>query len=61
MNIIVYATDKPDSLHIRKANRDAHLAWLTSDETVSVKVAGPWLDADGEMRGSLLILPRWNY
>ena len=56
MYIIVHSADKADSLHIRKANRDAHLAWLRSDESVSVKIAGPWLDDDGEMRGSLLIV-----
>lgn len=56
MNIIVYSTDKANSLPIRQANREAHLAWLRSDETVSVKVAGPWLDSEGEMRGSLLIV-----
>jgi len=31
MNFIVYTEDKPDSLSIRKTNRDSHLAWLKSD------------------------------
>lgn len=56
MHIIIYSTDKANSLDIRKANRGAHLAWLRSDETISVQVAGPWLDEHGEMRGSLLIV-----
>jgi len=56
MHIIVYSEDKEDSLEIRTANRTAHLAWLKSDDTIHVKVAGPWLDDAGTMRGSLLIV-----
>lgn len=53
---LVYTADKDDSLPIRQANRDAHLAWLRSDPKVALHVAGPWLDAGGVMRGSLLIV-----
>jgi uncharacterized protein YciI len=47
--------DKPRSLALRMANRPAHLAFIAarSDE---VKLAGPFLDAAGDMAGSLLIL-----
>lgn len=47
-------TDKPGSLDIRKANRDAHLGYI--EETGLVLMAGPFLDDNGEMRGSLVIL-----
>lgn len=54
MRIALMAKDKPGSLEIRKANRDAHVAYLKS--TDAVEMAGPFLDANGEMCGSLIIL-----
>ena len=54
MRVAVICTDKPGAIEIRKANRDAHLAYLKS--TGVVEQAGPFLDADGMMCGSLLIL-----
>jgi len=56
MQFIIYAEDKADGLEIRKANRDAHLKWLKDDPGADVLVAGPWLDEDGIMRGSMLIV-----
>ena len=56
MEFIVYAEDKPDSLHIRQAARDDHLAWLKTPSDVKLLIAGPWLDDEGVMRGSLLIV-----
>jgi len=47
-------TDKPGAIETRKANREAHLAYVA--ETGVVTQAGPFLDAAGEMCGSLLIL-----
>ncbi|MDE9450107.1 YciI family protein [Aliiroseovarius sp. Z3] len=47
-------TDKPGAIDIRKANRDAHLAYIK--DTGVVAQAGPFLDADGVMCGSLVIL-----
>lgn len=49
----VMCTDKENHLETRKANRDAHLAYL---KETGVAQAGPFLDADGNMCGSLLIL-----
>ncbi|MCI2400014.1 YciI family protein [Aliiroseovarius subalbicans] len=46
-------TDKPGALDIRKANRDAHVAYLKSTGAVQ---AGPFLDENGDMCGSLVIL-----
>jgi len=53
---LIHTADKPDSLTIRQKNRDAHLAWLKSESDVTLHVAGPWLDNEGVMRGSLLIV-----
>lgn len=50
----VIATDRPDALDVRMANREAHLAYI--EETGVVAQAGPFLDSSGEMCGSLLIL-----
>ena len=50
----VICTDKPGSLDIRKANRDAHLGYI--EDTGVVVMAGPFLDANGDMNGSLVIL-----
>ncbi|MBV7410962.1 YciI family protein [Maritimibacter sp. DP1N21-5] len=47
-------TDKPGALDIRKANRDAHLAYIA--DTGVVFQAGPFLNAEGDMSGSLVIL-----
>jgi len=56
MEFIVYSEDKADSLHIRQAARDDHLAWLRAPSDVKLLIAGPWLDDDSVMRGSLLIV-----
>ncbi len=53
MRVAVICTDKPDHLEVRKANRDAHVAYLKS---TGVEQAGPFLDANGDMYGSLIIL-----
>lgn len=47
-------TDKPGHLEVRKANRDAHLAYLRDSGVVTQ--AGPFLDAGGGMCGSLVVL-----
>lgn len=54
MKIVLIARDKPDHLDLRKANRDAHLAYIA--ETGCVDAAGPLLDGDGAMCGSLIVL-----
>jgi len=53
---LVYTEDKADSLSIRQTNRTAHLEWLRSDPNIELISAGPWLDDDEVMRGSLLIV-----
>ncbi|PSL15086.1 YciI family protein [Shimia abyssi] len=55
MRIALIAKDKPGALDIRKANRDAHVAYLKSSGDV-IDMAGPFLDDAGNMCGSLIIL-----
>ena len=50
----VICTDKPGHLDVRKANRDAHLAYIKSSGVVVQ--AGPFLNDASEMYGSLLVL-----
>ncbi len=47
-------TDRPGAIETRKANRDAHLAYIA--DTGVVAQAGPFLDEGGAMCGSLVIL-----
>ncbi len=51
----IVASDKPGALDLRTALRPEHLAYLTAHAHM-LKVAGPFLDADGQMDGSLLIV-----
>lgn len=54
MLVALIARDKPGALDIRKATRDKHVAFLKSSDIV--QQAGPLLDDNGEMCGSLVIL-----
>jgi len=54
MLIALIAHDKTDSIKVRMANRADHLAYV--DATGVVSQAGPILDGNGEMCGSLIIL-----
>ena len=54
MLIALIARDKAGALDVRKANRDAHLAYIES--TGVVEQAGPLLDDEDQMIGSLLVL-----
>lgn len=47
--------DKPNSLELRMANREAHLAYVATFGD-RVKLGGPMLDDAGQMAGSLLIV-----
>ncbi|MGM0585961.1 MAG: YciI family protein [Pseudomonadota bacterium] len=51
---ILICRDRPGALEVRKANREAHLAYV--EETGAVRFAGPMLDESGEMCGSVLML-----
>ncbi|MCT4655656.1 MAG: YciI family protein [Cohaesibacter sp.] len=54
MHFIVTCLDKDGALEIRKANREAHLAFLGAN-SATVHVAGPLLSDEGDMIGSSLI------
>lgn len=54
MKIALIAKDKAGALDIRKANRDSHVAYLKASD--AIEMAGPFLDDNGEMCGSLIIL-----
>ena len=56
MEFMIYSEDKDNSLHIRQSVRDDHLAWLKTPSDVKLLIAGPWLDDEDVMRGSLLIV-----
>ncbi len=53
MQFVLIARDKPGHLETRKANRDAHLAYV--DQTGVVDFGGPLFNEKGEMCGSLLV------
>lgn len=54
MLVALIALDKPGALEVRKANRQAHLDHVAASGIV--QQAGPFLDAEGQMCGSLLVL-----
>ena len=47
--------DKPDSLDLRMATRERHLAYVR-DNAEKVRLAGPLLDEADQMAGSFFIL-----
>ena len=51
---VLVCHDKPNSLDLRMATREAHLAYVRGNVS-KVKIGGPLLDAKGDMAGSLLI------
>lgn len=54
MRVALITKDKPDHLQVRLDNRDAHVAYLKANSIV--EMAGPFLDADGKMCGSMIVL-----
>jgi uncharacterized protein YciI len=54
MRVALISRDNPGSLQIRLDNRDAHLAYIA--ETGVVEMAGPFLDLDGQMCGSMILM-----
>jgi len=53
MLFVLTAIDKPGSLELRMGTRDAHFAFIK--ETGVMKLGGPFLDATGNMAGSMII------
>jgi len=55
MLFVISCEDKPDSLALRLANRDAHLRYL-EDFSAHIVMAGPYLNTDDQPIGSMLIM-----
>ncbi len=55
MHFAIYCVDKANALDLRMANRPAHLAYIET-KPIEIILAGPLLDTDGGMRGSLFIV-----
>jgi uncharacterized protein YciI len=53
MLFVVTAIDKENSLALRMATREAHFEYARA--TDAIKIGGPFLDANGDMAGSLII------
>ncbi len=53
MLFVVIAKDKEGGLPLRLATREAHFSY--AKETGVVRLGGPFLDAKGDMAGSLII------
>ncbi len=54
MKVALICMDKPGHLQTRIETRDAHLAHI--EATGVVRMAGPFLDDEGRMCGSLIVL-----
>jgi hypothetical protein len=54
MRAALMCLDKPGHEDLRKATREAHLDYIRA--TGVVEMAGPFLDAEGRMTGSLIVL-----
>lgn len=54
MLFVLIAMDKPNSLQLRLSVREQHFAFVR--QATGFKIGGPFLDASGEMCGSLIII-----
>ena len=52
---VLTCIDKPNSLELRMATRPAHLAYMAANSR-GVKLGGPFLDAKGDMTGSMILI-----
>ena len=54
MLFVITALDRENSRDLRKATRPAHFDYV--QRTGAVRLGGPFLDANGDMIGSLIII-----
>lgn len=54
MLFVITAIDKEGSLQLRMATREAHFAYVKA--TGAVRLGGPFLDRNGDMAGSMIII-----
>lgn len=52
---VLHCLDKADSLDLRMATRERHLAYVQS-RTADIRIAGPMFNDAGEMAGSMFVL-----
>jgi hypothetical protein len=50
---VLSCLDKPGALQVRMGAREEHLAWVKDKP---LKIAGPFLDEEGQMAGSMFII-----
>ena len=55
-SFVVICIDKPDSLALRLATREAHFAYARAMPAGFIRMGGPFLDEDGEMTGSMILV-----
>jgi uncharacterized protein len=55
MQFAIYCIDRPAAAELRMATRAAHLQYIEQTST-KIVLAGPLLDDNGAMRGSLFIV-----
>jgi uncharacterized protein YciI len=53
---VIHCIDKPDSLALRMATREAHLAYARDTKLVQFRAGGPFFSPEGTMVGSMLIV-----
>ena len=53
-HFVLTCIDKPHSLPLRMATREAHFAYANAQRVI--RLGGPFLDANGDMAGSLIII-----
>ena len=56
MLYVIHCVDKPDSLSLRMATREEHLAYVRETPLVQFRAGGPFLSPEGAMVGSMLIV-----
>ena len=53
---VLTCIDKPGALKLRMATREAHFAYARSQPEGAIRLGGPFLDENGDMAGSLIIV-----
>ena len=59
MHFVIMAFDKDNSLPLRMKTRETHIAYLK--ESGAIRLGGPFLDAKGDMAGSLIIFEATDF
>ena len=57
---VLSCIDKPNALALRMATREEHFAYANAKPPGTIRLGGPFLDANGDMAGSLIVLEAEN-